>query len=72
MPKEKKEEVKKEETPKEENKEIKEVVQETSEVKGNRDKRWKKFLESYKLQNPVKYEIKKENGELKEIPATFK
>lgn len=40
--------------------------------KDSREKRWAKLLEKYKIQNPEKYEIKKERGEFKEIPASFK
>ena len=73
-----KDKVKKEETPKEEKKEVEEpkvleeTVQETSDVKGSIKARWKKFLEAYQVQNPVKYDIKEANGEFKTIPASFK
>ena len=52
--------VKGDENPKEDKKE-----------KSDREKRWEKFLEDYKLQNPAKYEIKKERGEFDKIPSCF-
>ena len=51
---------------------LEEVVQEKTEKKGNREARFKKFLEAYQVQNPVKYESKKANGEFSPIPNTFK
>ena len=54
---------------------LEEVVQEKEEKKekkGGREARFKKLLEAYQIQNPVKYESKKENGEFSPIPNSFK
>ena len=51
--------------------ELKEVVQEVAPKKGDREKRWKLFLDAAQVQNPVKYEIKEKNGEFKAIPKSF-
>ncbi len=36
-----------------------------------REIRWEKFLESYAVNNPVKFASKKANGEFDHIPASF-
>lgn len=64
------------EVPKEEKKVepevLPEVPQEKAEKKGGRESRFKKLLEAYQIQNPVKYDIKKKNGEFSPIPDSFK
>ncbi len=65
---------KKKEKKEEEPKVLEEVKQATSVKKegGGRERRWKDLLDAYKVQNPVKYESKKANGEFKNIPDSFK
>ncbi len=36
-----------------------------------RSPRWNKFVEAYKVSNPVKYASKKANGEFDKIPDSF-
>lgn len=53
---------------------IEEEVQEEVVVAKPTDERsirWNKFVESYKVINPVKYAIKKANGEFDKIPDHF-
>lgn len=49
-----------------------EEVEVISAPKGAREARWAKFLEDYKVLNPVKFASKKANGEFDSIPDTFK
>jgi len=50
---------------------VEKVEQPEVKDKGAREARWEKFLESYKLQNPVRYARLEASGELKNIPDTF-
>lgn len=47
------------------------TVLEEAPKEGNRAARWKIFLETARAQNPVKFEIKEENGEFDTIPDSF-
>lgn len=40
--------------------------------KGDRQARWDKYVENYRVKNPVKYASKKANGEFDEIPVSFR
>lgn len=40
-------------------------------AEGSREARFADLLESYKKQNPVKYEAKKARGEFNQIPDSF-
>ena len=46
-------------------------ITEKETVESDREARWEAFLESYKKQNPAKYELKKEKGDFDKIPDTF-
>ncbi|RJQ33890.1 hypothetical protein C4568_03755 [Candidatus Parcubacteria bacterium] len=39
---------------------------------GDRKARWEKFLADAEKQNPVKFAVKKANGEFDEIPESFR
>lgn len=41
-------------------------------LKGTREERWKKLLKDYEVKNPEKYKTKKDRGELKNPPKSFK
>lgn len=51
------------------------VIDETEvqekEPKGDRQARWEKHLENYKVQNPVRYARLEADGELDSIPESF-
>ena len=69
--------VKKNEEKKVEPEVLEEVTQEKKgkekkEGKGEREARFEKLLEAYQVQSPVKYDIKKKNGEFSPIPDSFK
>lgn len=51
--------------------ETKEVVGEAPVADSARSARWKKFLDGYKVLNPVKFASKEANGEFKRIPDSF-
>lgn len=40
--------------------------------KGDREARFKKFVEAYAIANPIKYASKKANKEFDKIPDSFK
>ena len=48
-----------------------EEVEVISAPKGAREARWAKFLDDYKVLNPVKFAAKKANGEFNSIPESF-
>lgn len=41
-------------------------------AKSDRELRWEKYVEGYKVKNPVKYARKEQNGEFDKIPDSFK
>lgn len=57
---------------KEEKKILEEVEQEKAPSKGDREKRWEAFLANAKALNPVKFALKEERGEFKNIPDSFR